>query len=54
MKDESCRRCGNELEVNRKCDIPNQLYCHECGYVSDEQIHFQCMMTRRNHALLVN
>lgn len=49
MKQDSCRRCGNELEVNKKCDVcnkENQFYCHECGYVSEEQIHFQCMMTR--------
>lgn len=50
MKQDSCRRCGNELEVNKKCDVcnkENQFYCHKCGYVSEEQIHFQCMMTRR-------
>lgn len=50
MKQDSCRRCGNELEVNKKCDVcnkENQFYCHECGYVSEEQIHFQCVMTRR-------
>ncbi len=57
MKDESCRRCGNDLEVNKKCDvcyIPNQMYCHECGYVSDEQIHVQCMISSKNHVSLVN
>lgn len=50
MKQDSCRRCGNELEVNKKCDVcnkENQFYCHKCGYVSEEQIHFQCVMTRR-------
>lgn len=50
MKQDSCRRCGNELEINKKCDVcnkENQFYCHECGYVSEEQIHFQCVMTRR-------
>ena len=48
MKIDSCRRCGNELEVNKKCDIcnkENQFYCHECGDVTIEQIHFECMMT---------
>ena len=57
MKDESCRRCGNDLEVNTKCDIcskPNQFYCHECGYVSDEQIHFECVMISMDHTLLAN
>lgn len=48
MKQDSCRRCGNELEVNKKCDVcnkENQFYCHECGYVTVEQIHFECMMS---------
>ena len=48
MKQNSCRRCGNELEVNKKCDIcnkVNQFYCHECGYVTIEQIHFECVMS---------
>jgi hypothetical protein len=47
MKQDSCRRCGYELEVNKKCDIcnkENQFYCHKCGYETVEQIHFECMM----------
>ncbi len=47
MKLDSCRRCGNELEVNKKCTVcnkENQFYCHECGDVTIEQIHFECMM----------
>ena len=57
MKQDSCRRCGHELEVNKKCDIcnkENQFYCHECGYVTEEQIHLECMMTRINHNSVVN
>ena len=57
MQVELCRQCGNELEVNKKCDVcsnPNQLYCHECGYVSDEQIHSQCMMISMDYTLLAN
>ncbi len=57
MKEDSCRRCGNGLEVNKKCDIcnkENQFYCHECGYVTEEQIHLECMMTRINHKSVVN
>ena len=57
MKDELCRRCGNDLEENKKCDIchkANQFFCHECGYVSEEQIHFQCMMISLDHTLLAN
>ena len=57
MKEDSCRRCGNGLEVNKKCDIcskENQFYCHECGYVTEEQIHLECMMTRINHQSVAN
>ena len=57
MKDESCRQCGHELEINKKCNVcskPNQFYCYGCGHISDEQIHFQCMMISMNHTLLVN
>ncbi len=57
MKDESCRRCGHSLEINKKCNVcskPNQVYCNECGYISDEQIHFQCMMISMDHMLLAN
>ena len=56
MKHDSCRRCGEELEVNKECKIcsqANQFFCHKCGYVTEEQIHFQCMMTSFDHALLV-
>lgn len=55
MKSESCRRCGKGLEVNKKCKIclkPNQFFCHGCGLVTDEQIHFQCMMMSLDHTLL--
>jgi predicted amidophosphoribosyltransferase len=55
MKLDSCRQCGKEMEINKKCNIcseANQFFCHGCGYVSDEQIHFQCMMISFDHALL--
>ena len=54
MKLDSCRRCGKEMEINKKCNIcfkANQFFCHGCGYVSDEQIHFQCMMKNLDHTL---
>ncbi len=57
MKQDSCRRCGQELEVDKKCDICSQVtqfHCHGCGNVTDEQIHFQCMMTNMSHTLLAN
>ncbi|MGY5144234.1 MAG: hypothetical protein ACW9XH_07100 [Candidatus Nitrosopumilus sp. bin_32a] len=57
MKQDSCRRCGNELEVNKKCDVcneENQFYCHECGYVTEEQIHSECVMSRIDKTSIAN
>ena len=57
MKQDSCRRCGHELEVNKKCDIcnkENKFYCHECGYETVEQIHFECMMTSIEKTSITN
>ena len=55
MKQDSCRKCGEELEVKKTCNIcsqANQFSCHKCGYVTEEQMHFQCMMISFDHALL--
>ena len=55
MKQDSCRKCGVVLEVKKRCDIcsqANQFFCHNCDYVSEEQIHFQCTMTSFSHTLL--
>jgi|CXWL01.1.fsa_nt_gi hypothetical protein len=42
MRIDSCRKCGNTLEVNRKCHIcnkANEFFCHNCRDVTIEQIH---------------
>ncbi|MCH8916046.1 MAG: hypothetical protein IIA82_09435 [Thaumarchaeota archaeon] len=55
MKQESCRTCGVELEIKKICNIcsqANQFFCHNCGYESEEQIHFQCIMMSFSHTLL--
>ncbi|HJJ23225.1 MAG TPA: hypothetical protein OQH54_05885 [Nitrosopumilus sp.] len=55
MKDNSCRQCGEGLEVNKNCKIcsqANQFFCHNCGYVTEEQIHSQCIMISLGHTLL--
>ena len=55
MKQDSCKKCGEALEVKKTCNIcsqANQFSCHKCGYVTEEQIHFQCMMISFDHALL--
>ncbi len=55
MKSSSCRMCGEELEVKKKCDIcnqANQFFCHSCGHVTTEQIHNQCIVASFSHTLL--
>jgi len=54
MRIDSCRKCGKTLEVNKKCNIcnnANAFFCHNCGYVTIEQIHSQCMLIERSHML---
>jgi len=56
MKDESCRHCGAELEVNKKCEFcnnPVQFFCHACGGITDEQIHSQCMLENNEKSFAV-
>lgn len=47
MRTDSCRRCGKTLEVNKKCHVCNkatEFFCHNCGYITIEQIHSQCLL----------
>jgi hypothetical protein len=55
MREESCRRCGQEMDIGKKCDIcnkPNQYHCHRCGYEPEKQIHSTCMMVDSKARLL--
>ena len=48
MRFDSCRKCGAELEVEKKCKIcreVNLFSCPICNYVADEQIHVACSLT---------
>ena len=54
MRIDSCRKCGTELEVNKRCDVcgeASQFFCHSCSHVTDEQIHATCMVIRLEHSL---
>ena len=47
MRNDSCRKCGGILEVNKKCNgcnKANEFFCHKCGNITIEQIHSQCML----------
>lgn len=55
MRIESCRKCGEILEVNKKCNIckkENEFFCHKCGFITVEQIHSQCMLIGSRSKLL--
>ena len=55
MRIDLCRKCGIELEENKKCDVcgkVNQLFCHNCGNISEEQIHSECYLIKSNYNLL--
>ncbi|WP_299290078.1 hypothetical protein [Nitrosopumilus sp.] len=55
MRIDSCRKCGMELETNKKCEVCNdaiQFLCHKCGNVTDEQIHSVCYLVNMNRILL--
>ncbi|WP_299293066.1 hypothetical protein [Nitrosopumilus sp.] len=55
MRIDSCRKCGMELEVHKKCEVCGdaiQFFCHKCGNISDEQIHSVCYLVNMNRNLL--
>ena len=55
MRIDSCTKCGTELQVKKNCKIcnkANQFYCHHCGNITEEQVHFQCMMVSFDITLL--
>ena len=54
MRIDSCRKCGTELEVNKRCDVcreANQFFCHSCSHVTDKQIHAACMVASLDQSL---
>ncbi|MHA7733828.1 hypothetical protein [Nitrosopumilus sp. S6] len=55
MKDSSCRKCGGQLQVYKKCSVcskPNQFRCEKHGHTTDEELHLQCMMIHMDHTIL--
>ena len=46
MRNDACRNCGNELEINQNCEFcsePIEFICHICNNITDKQIHFECI-----------
>ena len=47
MKNNSCKICNVELEVEarcKRCNKPTRLFCHVCGIVREKESHPKCMM----------
>ena len=45
MKMDSCRNCGEKLEIEKKCSTCNEpitFQCVQCNFLTVEQLHFQC------------
>lgn len=51
MRIDSCRKCGDDLKIQKKCFScrePVKFQCKRCHYSPDEQLHLHC-----NHTQLV-
>ena len=47
MRTDSCRKCGNELQVETKCNVcskVNGFLCSSCGFQTEKQIHANCLL----------
>ncbi|GFN40303.1 MAG: hypothetical protein YK1309IOTA_1590002, partial [Marine Group I thaumarchaeote] len=49
MRIDSCRKCGitlQEFQACSKCRKAIKFICPKCNSVSDEQIHFLCILDK--------
>ncbi len=52
MRVDSCRKCGDRLEINKKCTICSsaiKFCCKKCNFESEEQIHSLCRLVDMNN-----
>lgn len=55
MRNDSCRKCGNTLQIKQNCSIcrnPIKFSCKSCHAETDEQIHLECMFIDMDYKLL--
>lgn len=45
MRIDSCRKCGEKLEIQKQCSMCNEailFWCLKCNYSTERQFHSQC------------
>lgn len=55
MRNDSCRKCGDELKPKQNCLVCNQpikFICKTCHNETNEQIHLQCILIDMDYKLL--
>ena len=55
MRNDSCRKCGNEMKTKQTCSIcnhPLKFICKSCNTETSEQIHLQCILIDMDYKLL--
>ena len=46
MRNDSCRKCGYEMEVYQNCYVckrPIEFICHKCNLNTAKEIHSDCI-----------
>ncbi len=54
MRVDSCKKCGNSLEISQYCDVckqPVSFICNGCKREED-QFHLKCTLSSFSNALL--
>ena len=55
MRIDSCRKCGDELKINQRCNVCDdaiEFYCLGCGTPTENKIHPQCILIKSNPQIL--
>ncbi len=45
MRNDSCRKCGNQMKIKEKCKACKEAItfsCIKCNFETDELIHLKC------------
>ena len=50
MNANSCRKCGEDMNVNNSCHIckrPIEYVCNKCNTYTDKEIHSKCIVKEK-------